>query len=45
MFDNSVGFYGDGDISTYCRAGGNGIDDRICNQVVPTTYVIDAQAS
>ena len=38
----SFGFYGEGDIGTVCRAGGNGPDDYVCLQVTPTTIVIDA---
>ncbi|EOD43152.1 putative major allergen alt [Neofusicoccum parvum UCRNP2] len=37
----AVGFYGEGDIPTYCHAGGNGPDDFVCSQVNPTTIVID----
>ncbi|GKT42767.1 effector protein PevD1 [Colletotrichum spaethianum] len=36
----AVGFYGEGDVFTYCHAGGLG--DELCNQLYPTTIVIDA---
>ncbi|OJD31756.1 major allergen alt [Diplodia corticola] len=39
----AVGFYGEGDVPTNCRAGGNGPDDYVCSQVTPTTIVIDGQ--
>ncbi|KAL0261902.1 Effector protein PevD1 [Diplodia seriata] len=39
----AVGFYGEGEVPTYCHAGGNGPDDFVCSQVNPTTIVIDGQ--
>ncbi|KAL1638573.1 Effector protein PevD1 [Diplodia intermedia] len=39
----AAGFYGEGEVPTYCHAGGNGPDDFVCSQVVPTTIVIDGQ--
>lgn len=38
----SFGFYGEGNVPTYCRAGGNGPQDFVCTQVNPTTIVISA---
>ncbi|WQF82699.1 Putative alternaria alternata allergen 1 [Colletotrichum destructivum] len=35
----AVGYWGEGDVFTYCHAGGLG--DLLCNQVYPTTIVID----
>lgn len=37
----AFGFYGEGDVPTYCHAGGNGPDDFVCQQVAFTTIVID----
>lgn len=37
----AVGFYGEGDVFTYCHAGG--LDTMTCNQIYPTTIVIDSQ--
>lgn len=36
----SFGYWGEGDVFTYCHAGGLG--DLLCNQVNPTTIVIDS---
>ncbi|KAG9255657.1 uncharacterized protein F5Z01DRAFT_550652 [Emericellopsis atlantica] len=36
----AVGFWGEGNVPTYCRAGGNGPDDFVCQQVAATTFVI-----
>lgn len=38
---NSAGWYGTGDVPTYCHAGGG--DTSICSQVNPTTIVITGQ--
>ncbi|KAF6794979.1 hypothetical protein CSOJ01_13557 [Colletotrichum sojae] len=35
----AVGYWGEGDVPTYCRAGGLG--DLLCGQVAGTTIVID----
>ncbi|KAI9151369.1 Effector protein PevD1 [Paramyrothecium foliicola] len=37
----AVGYWGQGDVPTYCRAGGNGAGDFVCTQVAETTIVID----
>lgn len=39
----SVGFYGEGDVPTYCHAGGNGPNDFVCQETSATTIVIDGQ--
>lgn len=39
---DSVGFYGQGNMPTICRAGGNGPLDYVCQQVSPVTIVIDS---
>ncbi|KAF4779554.1 hypothetical protein HER10_EVM0004916 [Colletotrichum scovillei] len=36
----AFGYWGEGDVFTYCHAGGLG--DLLCNQVNPTTIVIDS---
>lgn len=37
------GLYGEsGNLPVYCRAGGNGLDDRVCNQVGDAEVVIDS---
>ncbi|WYZ39561.1 hypothetical protein EsH8_III_001475 [Colletotrichum jinshuiense] len=36
----AFGYWGEGDVPTYCHAGGLG--DLLCNQVYPTTIVIDS---
>lgn len=40
-FGPGVGFTGEGDVPTYCHAGGNGIDDQVCQQVTALTIVIN----
>ncbi|KAJ6443792.1 nuclear distribution protein nudE [Purpureocillium lavendulum] len=37
----AVGYWGQGDVPTYCHAGGNGPNDYACVQVAPVTIVID----
>ena len=39
----SFGYYGEGNVPTYCHAGGNGPYDYVCDQVSATTIVIDGQ--
>ncbi|KAK2042771.1 hypothetical protein LZ31DRAFT_555859 [Colletotrichum somersetense] len=36
----AVGYWGQGDVATYCHAGGLG--DLLCNQINPTTIVINS---
>ncbi|KAH8595608.1 hypothetical protein B0O99DRAFT_622262 [Bisporella sp. PMI_857] len=36
----AFGRWGEGDIPTYCHAGGNGPTDFVCQQVSATTYVL-----
>ncbi|KFA68996.1 hypothetical protein S40285_08702 [Stachybotrys chlorohalonatus IBT 40285] len=36
----AVGRWAQGNVPTYCRAGGNGPGDFLCSQVSPTTIVI-----
>ena len=37
----AFGFTGEGDVPTYCHAGGNGPDDFVCQQVTQLTIVIN----
>ena len=37
----AVGFWNQGPVPTYCRAGGNGAGDYVCTQVAPVTIVIN----
>ncbi|KAH7313137.1 hypothetical protein BKA65DRAFT_153898 [Rhexocercosporidium sp. MPI-PUGE-AT-0058] len=40
-----VGFYGESDVlPVYCRAGGNGINDRVCTQVGDAEFIIDSDS-
>jgi hypothetical protein len=39
---NSFGFWGEGEVPTYCHAGGNGINDFVCQQTNAYTMVITA---
>ncbi|KAF2758027.1 hypothetical protein EJ05DRAFT_476302 [Pseudovirgaria hyperparasitica] len=39
----AFGYYGEGDVPTYCHAGGNGPNDYVCDQTSATTIVIDAE--
>lgn len=41
-YANSVGFWGQGVVPTYCHAGGNGPNDFVCSQVAQYTLVIAA---
>ncbi|KAG9189691.1 hypothetical protein G6011_06559 [Alternaria panax] len=38
----AFGFWGEGEVPTYCHAGGNGINDFVCQQTSPYTLVITA---
>ncbi|OAQ93996.1 hypothetical protein VFPFJ_00104 [Purpureocillium lilacinum] len=37
----AVGYRGQGNVPTYCHAGGNGPTDFVCTQVAPVDIVID----
>ncbi|ODA77267.1 hypothetical protein RJ55_06894 [Drechmeria coniospora] len=38
----AVGYYGQGNVPTYCHAGGDGPGDYVCFQIAPVVIVIDS---
>ncbi|KAI6784029.1 Effector protein PevD1 [Emericellopsis cladophorae] len=41
----AVGVWGEGNVPTYCRAGGNGPNDFICQQVAAVTIGLNSDGS
>lgn len=41
LIQSRFGLYGEsGTLPVYCRAGGNGLDDKVCSQVAEAEVVI-----